>query len=53
MSKIVKVEKNFGDFLVRYNDNKYIGIQIIFESGMIYIKVENIVKWHKIVLKKC
>lgn len=27
MSKIVKVEKNFGDFLVRYNDNKYIGIK--------------------------
>lgn len=27
MSKIVKVEKNFGDFLVRYNDDKYIGIK--------------------------
>lgn len=25
----------------KVNDNKYIGIQIIFESGMIYIKVEN------------
>lgn len=27
MSKIVKVEKNFGDFLVRYDDDKYIGIK--------------------------